>query len=89
VLRRLYYDSVTFSPTNLRYLVDLVGADRLLLGSDFPFEMGDVDPVGTVKAAVAPEHQEMVLGGTLRKLLCLDGTCGCAGPRTMTAEETR
>jgi aminocarboxymuconate-semialdehyde decarboxylase len=87
VLKRLYYDTVTFSPMNLRYLADLVGADRLLLGSDFPFEMGDVDPVGTVKAAVAPEHQEMVLGGTLRRLLCLDAACGCAAPGPLKAEE--
>jgi aminocarboxymuconate-semialdehyde decarboxylase len=72
VLRRLYYDTVTFSPMTLRYLVDLVGADRLLLGSDFPFEMGDVDPVGTVRAAIAPEHQDKVLGGTLARLIGLD-----------------
>jgi len=81
VVRRLYYDSVTFSPANLRYLVELVGADRLLLGSDFPFEMGDVDPVGTVRAAVAPEHHAMVLGGTLQRLLCLDADCRCGGPK--------
>jgi aminocarboxymuconate-semialdehyde decarboxylase len=89
VLKRLYYDSVTFSPMNLRYLVDLVGADRLLLGSDYPFEMGDVDPVGTVRAAVAPEHQDKVLGGTLQRLLCLDAGCGCGAPRELKAEETR
>ena len=83
VVRRLYYDSVTFSPDNLRYLVELVGPDRLLLGSDFPFEMGDIDPVGTVKAAVAPEHHDMVLGGTLKRLLCLDGSCGCGNASTL------
>jgi aminocarboxymuconate-semialdehyde decarboxylase len=86
VLRRLYYDTVTFSPMTLRYLIDLVGADRLLLGSDYPFEMGDVDPVGTVKAAVAPQDQAKVLGGTLQSLLCLNSACGCA-PGTLKAEE--
>jgi aminocarboxymuconate-semialdehyde decarboxylase len=85
-LRRLYYDTVTFDPAPLRYLVDLVGADRLLLGSDFPFEMGDPDPVATVRAAVAPEHQDKVLGGTLRRLLCLEPACGCGTPRDMKAE---
>ncbi len=89
VLKRLYYDTVTFSPMTLRYLADMVGAERLLLGSDFPFEMGDVDPVGTVKAALAPEHQEKVLGGTLQHLLCLDPACGCAGPSELKAEESR
>jgi aminocarboxymuconate-semialdehyde decarboxylase len=78
VLKRLYYDTVTFSPITLRYLADLVGADRLLLGSDFPFEMGDPDPVGTVKAAVAPEDHAKVLGGTLAGLMCLDAACSCS-----------
>jgi hypothetical protein len=36
-----------------------------------------VDPVGTVKAAIAPEHQAKVLGGTLQRLLCLGPACGC------------
>jgi len=87
ILRRLYYDTVTFDPAPLRYLVDLVGADRLLLGSDFPFEMGDPDPVATVRAAVAPEHHDKVLGGTLQRLLCLDPACGCATSRELKAEE--
>jgi aminocarboxymuconate-semialdehyde decarboxylase len=87
ILRRLYYDTVTFDPAPLRYLIDLVGADRLLLGSDFPFEMGDPDPVATVRAAVAPEHHDKVLGGTLQRLLCLDAACGCATPRELKAEE--
>jgi aminocarboxymuconate-semialdehyde decarboxylase len=79
VLKSLYFDSVTFSPGTLRYLIDLVGAERLMLGSDYPFEMGEVDPVATVKAAVPAEHQEAVLGGTVRRLMCLDSACGCGG----------
>ncbi len=78
VLKRLYYDTVTFSPTTLRYLADLVGPERLLLGSDFPFEMGDPDPVGTVRAALAPAHHDKVLGGTIAGLMCLDSTCTCS-----------
>jgi len=68
----------TFSPTTLRYLIDLVGVDRFLLSSDFPFEMGNPDPVATVRAAVAPEHQEAVLGGTISLLMCLDPRCSCS-----------
>jgi hypothetical protein len=48
-----------------------------MLGSDYPFEMADMDPVANVKAAVAPEHQEAVLGGTAAGILCHDGGCGC------------
>jgi aminocarboxymuconate-semialdehyde decarboxylase len=77
VLKSLYFDTVTFSPQTLRYLIDLVGAERLMLGSDYPFEMGEVDPVATVKAAVSPEHQEAVLGGTVQRILCVEPVCGC------------
>lgn len=81
ILRRLYFDTVTFSPMTLRYLVDLVGAERLMLGSDYPFEMGEVDPVATVKAAVADENLPAVLGGTVQKIMCLNPSCGCGGRR--------
>jgi hypothetical protein len=51
--------------------------------------MGDVDPVGTVRAALAPEHHAMVLGGTLQRLICLDSACGCTTPQAIKAEEPR
>lgn len=43
-LRRFYYDTIIFSPGPLAFLVDTVGADRVMLGSDFPFDMGSSDP---------------------------------------------
>lgn len=50
-LRRFYYDTLTHSARSLCFLCDVVGADRLLLGSDFPFGMGDPEPVASVRAA--------------------------------------
>jgi aminocarboxymuconate-semialdehyde decarboxylase len=50
-LRRFHYDTITHSEAALRYLIDLVGADRLLLGSDYCFDMGDERPVETVTKA--------------------------------------
>jgi aminocarboxymuconate-semialdehyde decarboxylase len=47
-LRRLYYDTVVFDPVVLRHLVELVGADRVVVGSDFPFDMAEPRPVGFV-----------------------------------------
>ena len=47
-LRQVYYDAVAFHPPALRCAVESVGADRLVLGSDFPQAMGDL--AGTVKA---------------------------------------
>jgi len=80
VLKRLYYDTITFSPATLRYLIDLVGADRLMLGSDYPFEMGDPDPVASVTAAVDEKHCSAVLGDTVTEIMCLRECCGCGGP---------
>ena len=45
-LRHLYYDSITHGDESLKYLIDRVGADRVMLGDDFPFDMGPPDPVG-------------------------------------------
>ena len=60
-------------------LADMVGDDRLMMGSDYPFDMAERDPVGTVNAAVAPAHRQAVLGGTAQRLLCLSPACGCGG----------
>ena len=51
VTARLYYDTLVFSPVLLRRLVEDVGADHVLLGTDHPFELGDRDPVESVRAA--------------------------------------
>ncbi len=61
-LRAFYYDTVVHSPEALRYLIGLVGADRVLLGTDMPFEMGDPEPLVTLDGAgIAPhEHQAIV-----------------------------
>jgi len=50
-LRRLWFDTVVHSERGLRDLVDIVGADRVVLGSDFPFDMGLDDPVAFVRGA--------------------------------------
>jgi aminocarboxymuconate-semialdehyde decarboxylase len=83
VLKKLYYDTIAFSPATLRYLIDLVGAERLMVGSDYPFEMGDPDPVASVRAAVAEKDQAAVLGGTVQKIMCLNPACRCGGRALM------
>ena len=42
-LKRLYYDTVTFSPNNLRLLRDIVGTDHMAMGSDYPHLLGSID----------------------------------------------
>ena len=49
-IRRFYLDTVTHDRTLLAQLIEWVGAERILLGSDFPFDMADPDPVATVRS---------------------------------------
>src|SRR5665811_1807370 len=48
-LRMLYYDTVTHSPEVMRFLLDFAGPEHVVLGSDYPFEMGEADPVGSIQ----------------------------------------
>ena len=48
--KRLYYDTAVFDTTLLSHLVSDMGVDRVLLGTDHPFELGDTDPVATVRS---------------------------------------
>ncbi|MFF8606835.1 amidohydrolase family protein [Streptomyces sp. NPDC015346] len=69
-LRRLYFDSLVHDPAVLRELVRVAGADRVLLGSDFPFDMGTEDPVGALRAAGLPDADfHAVRGGNASALL--------------------
>jgi aminocarboxymuconate-semialdehyde decarboxylase len=44
-LRRFWFDALAHNPTAVRFLIDQVGADRVVLGTDSPFDMGDLAPV--------------------------------------------
>jgi aminocarboxymuconate-semialdehyde decarboxylase len=48
MLKRFYFDTITHDPQALRYLVDLVGSERIVLGTDAPFDMGDENPRATL-----------------------------------------
>lgn len=71
-LRRIYFDSLVHDPRVLGSLIEVAGADRVLLGSDFPFDMGSEDPVGALRAARLPETDfDAVRGGNAAALLRL------------------
>ncbi|MFE6338498.1 amidohydrolase family protein [Streptomyces sp. NPDC057798] len=72
-LKRLYFDSLVHDPAVLRELVRAAGPGQVLLGSDFPFDMGTQDPVGALRAAHLPEADfEAVRGGNATALLRKD-----------------
>ncbi|KZF13386.1 amidohydrolase [Rhodococcus sp. EPR-157] len=54
-LCRIAFDSLVHGPNALRALIDTVGAESVVLGSDYPFDMGNEDPVAEVRAAKLPE----------------------------------
>ena len=52
-LPHFFFDSITHDARALRFLIEWAGQERVMLGSDFPFDMGDPDPVGTLQKALA------------------------------------
>jgi aminocarboxymuconate-semialdehyde decarboxylase len=71
-LRNIYCDSLTHDGQALRFLLDRIGTDHVLTGSDYPFGMRCDNPVEAVLAlGLAPTQQHAVLGGTLSRLLKL------------------
>jgi aminocarboxymuconate-semialdehyde decarboxylase len=68
---RLYYDTVLHDPKALRFLIDQVGTDRVMMGSDYPFEMGDPEPVKTVESipGLDDDQRDLILGGNLEQIL--------------------
>ena len=70
-LRNLYYDTCLYEPAMLEALIAHVGADRIVMGSDFP--VGETDPVGFVErsTSLSAEDVERVTGTTAARLLGL------------------
>jgi aminocarboxymuconate-semialdehyde decarboxylase len=71
--RHFYYDCVTNSEVALRFLIDQVGADRVVLGSDWPFVGWEPSPPGWVQSltSLTPEEKEKILCKNLEQLLGL------------------
>jgi aminocarboxymuconate-semialdehyde decarboxylase len=69
-IRRFHFDTVVFDAGVLRALVDFAGPERVLLGSDYPFDMGDDRPAEVVRALALPADEEgAILGGNALRLL--------------------
>lgn len=72
-LQRMYFDTVVFDPEQLAALVRRYGAGQVLLGSDYPYDMGEDDPLGLVAAVpgLTAEQRALLLGGNAERLFGL------------------
>jgi len=74
-LRKFYFDTITFDRDMLRHLIDKWGDDHVLLGTDYPYDMGEVDPVGLVEsvARLGRAEKDRIMGGNAARLLGIKG----------------
>jgi aminocarboxymuconate-semialdehyde decarboxylase len=66
----LHFDSILHDMTNLAHLISLVGSERVVLGSDYPFDMGDPNAVANVSGLpLSPEDRDQILRRNAERLL--------------------
>jgi len=76
-IRRFWFDTLTHDDVLLRALIDYAGSDRVVLGSDYPFDMGDARHVDTVRAlGLAPDVESAIMAGNAERLLGLEPVRG-------------
>ncbi len=69
-LNQLYFDTLVYDEKQLRFLVDFAGADHVLLGTDYAFDMAEVAPVDFVsKSGLTLEQQKLIYGDNISRLL--------------------
>ncbi|MGI9351041.1 MAG: amidohydrolase family protein [Rhizobiaceae bacterium] len=73
-IKKLYFDTVVFTDHQLKYLVDVWGADRIVMGTDYPYDMAEPDPVGHVQSTkgLSEDQEALILGENAAALLNLD-----------------
>ncbi len=72
-LRQFYFDTMVFEPDQLAFLIEKYGADHILLGTDYPYDMGEEDPLGLIRrvAGLEADQAAAVAGGNAARLLGL------------------
>jgi aminocarboxymuconate-semialdehyde decarboxylase len=73
-LRKFYFDTLVFSVEQLDYLIKTFGVDHVLLGTDYPFDMGEYDPVEHVYQAngITESDREKICGLNAFNLMKVD-----------------
>ena len=70
-LEKFYFDTITFDSGMLRNLIDRYGPGQVLLGTDYPFDMGEENPVGLINGVprLKSAEKEKIMGGNAARLL--------------------
>jgi aminocarboxymuconate-semialdehyde decarboxylase len=70
-LKKFYFDTITFDNRMLRHLIDQWGPEHVVLGTDYPYDMGEEDPVGVVEAVprLKRSEKDLIMGGNAARLL--------------------
>jgi aminocarboxymuconate-semialdehyde decarboxylase len=70
-LERFFFDTITFDAEMLKRLVDRFGADHVVLGTDYPYDMGEDDPLGLVAQVkrLPKADRDLIIGGNAARLL--------------------
>lgn len=73
-LRRFHLDTMVFADDQLRFLIEKYGADHIVLGTDYPYDMGETDPMGLIRRAAGddPATAAAIAGGNAARLLGLE-----------------
>ncbi|MGH9688639.1 MAG: amidohydrolase family protein [Candidatus Acidiferrales bacterium] len=73
-LKRIYFDSLVYTPEGLRYLIEEVGVTQVMIGTDYPFDMGSYDPHSQIAAVpgLSQRDRDLILGGNAMRLLNID-----------------
>jgi aminocarboxymuconate-semialdehyde decarboxylase len=72
-MKKIYYDTMVFGETQLEHLVNLWGADHVVIGTDYPYDMGYYKPLDFVNntKSLARAQKDAIIGGNAAKLLRL------------------
>jgi aminocarboxymuconate-semialdehyde decarboxylase len=69
-LRRIFFDSLVYDGAILRHLVEIAGASQVVLGTDYPFDMGVGDPLARLAAAgLSADSEEAIRSTNAARLL--------------------
>jgi aminocarboxymuconate-semialdehyde decarboxylase len=73
-LAMFYFDTMVFAPDQIGFLVSKYGADHVLLGTDYPYDMGETDPLGLIDRVegLAETDRDLIAGGNAARLLGLE-----------------